>query len=193
MSIFIDIIRGMLGMGAAAEKDDFANLDPDDPVGFWRAEAEIDQAERAGDITVGYRKFGIRNEEHWDQVKGSFFRRHGTTPEYSLAASTANFQIQLEELGAGGPGGVAYRMPPEYLEPVEGVWLDKLAIAKTRHELQGDAGLAQMGMDAAKLGRVEAGWNARMGGGADPTAAGMLGGLYHTYIRQARAALTRGG
>ena len=192
MSIFIDIIRGILGMGAAAEKDDFANIDPDDPVAYWRADHDIDQAERAGDITVGYKKYGIKNADHWDQVKASFYRRHGKTPEYSLAASTANFWANLEELQGGRDGGqVSYRMPQEYLEPVEGVWLDKLAIAKTRYELQGDAGLAQMGMDAGKLGRVEAGWNARMGGSADPTAAGMLGGLYHTYIQQARATLSR--
>ncbi len=190
MSILIDIIRSMIGLGTSAEKDDFANINPDDPEAFWRAEHDIDQAERAGDITTGYRKYGVKNESHWEQVQASFFRRHGKTPEYSLGASTANFKAQLEELSSDSGGGATYRMPQEYLEPVEGVWLDKLAIAKVRAELQGPQALAQMGMDEAKLGRVEAGWGARMGGSADPMAAGMLNGLYHTYLQQARATVS---
>ncbi|MEM6989026.1 MAG: hypothetical protein AAF721_00970 [Myxococcota bacterium] len=188
----MDVIRGILGMGAAAEKDDFANLNPQDPVAYWRADHDIDQAERAGDVTVAYRKYGIRNESHWEQVQASFYRKHGHTPEYSLAASTANFMAQVEELAKPGEGGACYRMPQEYLAPVEGVGLDVLALAKTRAELQGPGALSAMGMDAAKLGRIEAGWGARMGGSADPTAAGMLNGLYHTYLQQARASLTAG-
>ncbi len=192
MSILIDVIRSIFGLGPAAEKDDFATLNPDDPEAFWRADHDIDQAERAGDITVGYRKHGVKNEAHWEQVRASFFRRHGKTPEYSLAASTANFKAQLEELANPGPQGGGYRMPQEYLEPVEGVGLDRLAIAKARLELQGPAALTPMGMDPVKLGRVEAGWSARMGGTADPTAAGILGGLYHTYLQQARATVSGG-
>jgi|GEM_PF-1546218 len=192
MGILIDVIRGIFGLGPAAEKDDFANLSPDDIEGYWRADYDIDQAERAGDITVGYRKYGIKNEAHWEQVKGSFFRRHGETPEFALGASTANFKAQMEELSSPSAEGSGYRMPTEYLEPVEGISLDRLAIAKVRAEMQGPAALTQMGMDAGKLQRVEAGWGARMGGNADPLAANILGGLYHTYQQQVRAVLSRG-
>ncbi len=191
MSILIDMIRGILGLGAAAPKDEFGGLNPDDPEALWRADHDIDQAERAGDITAGYRLHGIKNEAHWEQVQASFFRRHGHTPEYSLAASTANFKAQLESLRNPEPGGVPYILPQGYFDPVEGVGLDRLAIAKARMEIQGPAAVVQMGLDPATLGRVEAGWSARMGAGADPTAAAMLGGLYHTYLLQARAVVSK--
>ena len=104
---------------------------------------------------------------------------------------SGNFKQQMAELATPGEDGSAYRMPTEYLEPVEGISLDRLAIAKVRSEVQGPAALAPMGLDPAKLQRVEATWNARMGGNADPTAAGILGSLYFTYMQQARAALGR--
>jgi len=191
MSIWMDMIRGILGLKAGAPKDDFAGLDGNDPESYWRASHDIDQAERAGDISKGYAKHGVRNEAHWDQVQASFHRRHGETPEYSLAASTANFKAQLEELAAPDDGRPPYHLEPTYLQPVEGMSLDRLAIAKVRHEIGGDAGLSQAGIDAAGLARIEAGWSARMGGSADPIAAAMLGGLYHTYLAQARAVLSR--
>lgn len=192
MSILIDVIRGLFGAKPDTDKDDFANLDPSDPADVWRANHDIDRAERAGDVTVAYRKHGIKNEDHWEQVQASFNRRHGETPEYALAAATVSFNAQVERLSQPDQGPVTYRMPSEYLEPVEGFGLDTLAIAKARAEYQGPEALAQMGMDTATLGRVEAGWAARMGGSADPTAAGMLKGLYHTYTVQARAVLSGG-
>lgn len=189
MSIVIDMIRGILGLGPAAPKDEYANLKPGDLEAYWAALNEIDQAERDGDITVGYRKFGIKNAEHWEAVQATFVRHHGESPEFSLAASTASFKQQMASTMSSD--GYGYKMPAEYLEPVEGISLDKLALAKVRMEMQGPAALSALGMDAAKLGRVEAGWNARMGGNADPTAAAILGGLYHTFLTQVRAVLSR--
>ncbi len=195
MSIFIDIIRGMLGLGAAPPKDDFANLNPDDLEAYWTASEEIDRAERAGNVHTAYAKYGIKNESHWDEVMGSFVRRHGQTPEFSLAASTASFRMQLADLSQPTEGGVAYRMPSEYLEPVDGVSLDKLVIAKVKTEgmqqAQRDAALASLGLDVDRFTRADQGWSARMGGNSDPTAAAMLSGLYHTYDAQVRAVYAR--
>ncbi len=191
MGIIIDIIRGMLGLGPAAPKDEYANLAPNDLEAYWQAHNDIDQAERAGDITAGFRKHGLKDEAHWERVQATFVRHHGEKPEFSLAASTANFKQQMADLATPGADGSAYRMPSEYLEPVEGISLDRLAIAKVRSEVQGPAALASMGLDPTKLQRIEATWNARMGGSADPTAAGILNSLYFTYVQQVRAVLAR--
>lgn len=192
MSLLIDMIRGILGLGAGAPKDDFAGLDPTDLEAYWQVHNELDKVERAGgDMKAVYSRFGLRNESHWEMVQATFVRKYGDTPEFSLAVSTANFKDQLKDLSNPNDDGFGYRMPEEYLTPVEGVTLDKLALAKVRHEMQGDAGLASMGLDAGKFGRIEAGWGARMGGNADPTASGMLNSLYFTYLQQVRAVLNR--
>jgi hypothetical protein len=188
MGTIIDIIRSILGLGP---KDEYGGLTPGDLEAYWCASNDIDQAERDGDISVGLRKHGMKSEDHWERVQSTFARLHGDSPEFSLAAATANFKQQMAELATPDADGSAYRMPSEYLEPVEGISLDRLALAKVRTEVQGPAALTPMGLDASKLQRIESAWTARMGGSADPTAASILSSLYSAYVQQIRAALTR--
>ena len=194
--MLMDIIRGILGLGPAAPKDDFANISPDDIEGFWRADHDIDQAERAGNIEAGYAKYGVKNADHWDNVRASFHRRHGHTPEYSLAASTANFKAGLEDLKTAGDDGRAnYQLPAGYLDPVEGISLDKFAVASVRTEgcspADRDAVLSQMGYSPAQYETARGVWSQRISGGGDPIAGAMLSGLWHTYQAQVRAVYAR--
>lgn len=194
MEILISIIRGMLGLGPAKPKDHYAGLPPGDLEAYWTAHGAIDEAERAGNKQAAFTQFGIKNDDHWEKVQATFVRHHGATPEFSLAASTASFKQQMRE--TMDPSGVSgYRFPAEYMEPVDGITLDKLVLARVKTEAvppaQRASVLSSMGMSEQSFASANAGWSARMGGNADPMAANILGGLQHTYEAQVRAVLSR--
>lgn len=192
--MLMDIIRGILGL-QTGPKDVFGNLDPNDVEGFWRADNDIDQAERAGNVQAAYARHGVKNEDQWDEVRGSFHRRHGHTPEYSLAASTANFKAQLVELQQRGADEGGYQPPAGFFDPVVGVGLDQYAIASVRTEgcngPERQAVLSQLGLTPQQFDEAAQAWGQRISGNQDPIAGAMLGGLYHTYQAQVRAVYAR--
>ncbi|MEM6296948.1 MAG: hypothetical protein AAGA54_37130 [Myxococcota bacterium] len=192
METLIAIVRGLLGLGPGQPKDDWAGLPPHDLVAYWTASETIDAAEREGNVDEAYEQFGIKSESHWEAVQATVVRHHGSSPEFSLAATTASFNRQVAEM-AQPRDGVGYQIPAEYLAPVDGVTLDKLILAKAKTErlppAQRGAALAKLGLDPQRLAKADQGWSARMGGKADPMAASILSGLYHTYDAQVRATM----
>lgn len=175
---------------------DFGNMNPDDYEAYWRADHEIDQAERESPaaLKAALGKYGARSKDHWDEIKGAFHQRHSGNPDFMMAASRVNYSVQMENVAD------VYQMPGDYQSPVEGVSLDQLARVQAAVEQAEPGGAAavqqacaRFGLDPARYQRVLSGWQSRMGGSADAMAATMLSQQYHMYLSQARAAESRGG
>lgn len=181
----IDWLMSLLGMG----RSEFGNLSPDDVDGYYRASHEIDQAERQGptELAAAFARYGLKNEDHWDEVRGAFARRHQHNPDFMHAAARVGMQMQMQSVAH------QYQFPQGYLDPIEGVSLEQLAQIQATIETQGQqAAFAKFGLDGARFERINGGWQARMGGGADAMAAQILSGQYHTYLAQSRAFVARG-
>ena len=174
-----------------------AAIPPDDLDAYFLAHHEIDQAERAGDaqLKAAYRKFGLRDEEHWEEVQSAFADRHRRNPDFVMAPTRLQMRIQIEDAKAKG-----YQMPEGLLEPIEGIAIDRYALINAyldaaRAQGPDAAGqvLRQHGVDSVAFQRIDAGWKARLSGTSDPTAASILQNYYHTVYSQAVLFVEKGG
>lgn len=190
---FIAKLKAMLGGSSAP---DFAGFDPDDVEAYWLADHEIDQAERVGDeaLAAVFARYGLRNADHWEAVGGAICSRHQHNPDFAFASTRVQMRVQLAEMAS------QYQLPPGYLEPVEGIGLDGLALINAkvdRARPQGTAAVAtvyqQHGLDEARFAHVDSTWKSRMGGQADAMAASILSGLYQNFVMQAQSHVEGGG
>ncbi len=182
----LDIILGMFGGSA---KVDFGKVNPDDVEAYWRADHDIDQGERAGpaELAAALGKWGLKDMDHWEKVKGALGERHVNNPEFSMAASRVNFDEQMKSMAG------SYQMPPEYSTPPHGITLDRYAGIKARLELGQplDAILADCKLDGPRWAEVDGTWSWRMGPQADAMAKNILSSTYFGMHQQALAAYGR--
>lgn len=188
MSILTAIVNALFG-GSTPTGPDYGPFDPNDFARFHQASDEVSSADDdQGKLREIYAKYGVRNEDGWGRVCQAFYAANKHNPDFHVVAINNRVQEQLDNMGEH------YAFPMEYLAPVEGVGMDRLAAIVARREAaSGPAEVAQMlgsyGLDDAKFRRIEAGWNARMGGSADAMAAGIISGFWHTYLAVARSAM----
>jgi hypothetical protein len=111
---------------------------------------------------------GVRNEQHWYQIKATLERYVGSAEGQSKWGDAGDIsQIQMDATMDLMRGQMADRAGGELaaeLEPVEGVTLQQWAEQQAKLASGGtpDAACAALGIDKAKWDRVSAEWNARM-------------------------------
>ncbi len=152
------------------EKDDFASFDFDRDIARWfTAQFRIEQAwEDLPKRDALFREYGIRNSQHWYQVKATFERwsespaaraKYPTPGDLVQAQMTTTQTLMRDEMNLR----LGTELKAE-LEPVEGVtlqqWAKAMAAVATGKPVE--PLLAELGIDKAKWDRVSAEWNARM-------------------------------
>lgn len=163
-------------------KIDFAGLNPDDLEAYFRVDDELDAAEREGGEaarSVVWARYGIKNQDHWENVQYSFLQRHGKSVEYALARTRTQVQTQVESFRQH------YPFPAELLAPIDGVGLDRYAlveahVGRAQSPEQRLQILEQYGLDAARFEQIRSGWMGRINT-PDPMISNTLGGFQHTY------------
>ena len=191
MSIIIDIVKGLFGLSEPSGPD-YGPFNPSDFARYHQASYEITEAdEDAAKLQQIYAKYGIKNENAWGRINQAFYEDNKANPDFHVCGITPRIQEQLDEMASS-----SYAFPSEYLEPVEGVTMEKLAAIVARREAahsptEQQTVLAHYGLDEASFGRIDQAWRARMGGSADAMAANILGGFWHTYITVARSAVQK--
>ena len=185
----LDTILSIFGIGGE-KKPNFAALNPDDVDGYYRASHEIDQAERESPeaLKATYARYGLKNEDHWDEVRGAFAMRHKNNPDFAFGAARVGLEVQIKDMAAK-----SYAFPMNVLDPVDGVTLDRLAYIVASAEATGPSAYAQFGLDPARFERIQSEWSSRMSASADPFSANILSSQYHVYLLQARGVVSRGG
>jgi len=179
----LDIILGMFGRKKAV---DFGKVNPDDIESYWLVDHQLDQAEREGPqaLQACLARWGLSSMDHWDQVKGALYQRHGHHPDFNMAAARVQQRVQTAEMSQ------QYQMPAEYSSPVHGVDLIGYATVKARLELGQSPHqvLAEHRLDPPRWHEVDQTWSWRMGPQSDAFAGNILRGNYHVAYLQAQAA-----
>jgi len=180
---FLDIILGLFG---GKKSVNFGNVNPDDIESYWLVDHELDQAERESPQAhqACLAKWGLKSMDHWDQVKGELYQRHGQNPDFNMAAARVQQRVQNANMAQ------SYQMPAEYSAPVHGVDLIGYATVKARLELGQNPGqvLAEHRLDPGRWNEVDQAWSWRMGPQGDAFAGNILRGNYHVAYLQAQAA-----
>lgn len=185
----LDWLMSLFGGG-----NKFGNIDPDDYETFWRANHEIDQAERQGpqEHQATLNKYGVKSQSQWDDVLGAFTQRHQANPDFAMAASRVMSQIHMSAMPA------QYQVSAADNAPVEGVDLNRLALIEATVEYaqpSGQGAVAQalqgFGLDPAAYERIRAGWHSRMSGSANAITAATLSSQYQAFLAQARVSAKR--
>jgi hypothetical protein len=190
MSILSAIVNALFG-GGGSSGPSYGPFDPSDFARFHQAFDEISSAEDdAAQVRQVYAKYGIKNEGMWGSICQAFHQANAGNPDFHVVAINQRVREQLANMGEH------YAFPMEYLEPVEGVAMDRLAAIVARREAAGSPAaatqvLAQYGLDEPRFQRINAAWTARMGGNADAMAANIVGGFWHTYLAVARSAVKK--
>jgi hypothetical protein len=190
MSILSAIVNALFG-GGGSSGPSYGPFDPSDFARFHEASDAISNAEDdPAALRQVYAKYGIKNEDTWGSISQAFYEANKHNPDFHVVAINHRIREQLDNMGEH------YAFPMEYLEPVDGVGMDRLAAIVARREAAGGPAaatqvLAQYGLDEARFQRINATWNARMGGSADAMAAGIIGGFWHTYLAVARSAMQK--
>jgi hypothetical protein len=156
---------------ALEAKDDRATFDFDGaPERYWEAQMRIEHAwedeAKRGQL---FAQYGIRNVQHWYQVKATYERwtespaaraRYATPGDLIQAQMNATQKVGMDLLGMGNQ----QQALSAELQPVEGVSLEQWAKAQAQVANGGDVNgiVAGLGIDKAKWDRVSAEWNARM-------------------------------
>ncbi len=183
----LDAILGLFGGGNA--KVDFGKINPDDVEAYWRVDHDVDQGERAGaaELAQALAKWGLKDLAHWEKVKGALGERHSSNPEFSMAASRVQYELQMKSMQG------SYQMPPEYASPPHGITLDRYASINARLQLGHPlpAVLADFQLDPARWTEVDNTWKWRMGPQADAMASSILNSTYMGMQQQALAAYGR--
>ncbi|MFV8752276.1 DUF6620 family protein [Nannocystaceae bacterium ST9] len=151
-------------------KDDPASFDfAGDIARYFTAEFKIEQAWEDESKRAGlFREYGVRDSQHWYQVKATFERwtqspagraKYPTPGDWMQAKMTTTQTLMMGEMNLRLQGELKGEV-----EPVEGVSLDAWAGAQAKLANGGDVDqiIAGLGIDKAKWDRVSAEWNARM-------------------------------
>lgn len=156
---------------ALEARDDRASFDFDNAVErYFEAQFRIEQAwEDEGKRAQLFGQFGIRNVQHWYQVKATFERwsespaaraKYPTHGDLMQVQMNCTQKVAMEVMNIGNQ----HQALAADLEPVEGVGLEQWAKAQAQIAGGGNADqiVAGLGIDRAKWDRVSAEWNARM-------------------------------
>ena len=168
------------------EIDDMAGFDfTADLATYFAAETEIEEAweDKATRIAT-LNKFGIRDEQHFYQVKATLERYViSDDAEQRWGGLDEIMQIQLNAKQDRAMAAMQQRAEGELageLEPVEGISLEQWASAQARLASGGEVEpiIAELGIDQAHWDRVSAEWNARMSRDTTATIATAYGNAF---------------
>jgi hypothetical protein len=156
---------------ALEARDDRASFDFDNDVErYFEAQFRIEQAwEDEPKRASLFEQFGIRNVQHWYQVKATFERwsespaarrKYATPGDLTQVQMNCTQKVAMEVMGFGNQQAAL----GADLEPVEGVSLEQWAKAQAKIASGADYAplVAEIGIDKATWDRVSAEWNARM-------------------------------
>jgi hypothetical protein len=181
MGILAAIINALLNRDTGP-KIDFAGLNPDDLETYFRVDHELDAAEREGGESARnavWARYGIKNEDHWNDVQYSFRNRHGGTSEFALMRTRAQVQDQIVSFREH------YPFPDELMAPIDGVTLDRYSlieahVGRAQSPEQRQQILSQYGLDPGRFEQIRSAWWNRINA-PDPMISATLGGFEHTY------------
>jgi hypothetical protein len=187
---FMGILDMVLGLFGGGGKVNFGKMNPDNVEDYWRADHEVDQGERQGPDAhrAALAKWGFSSAGAFENAQGAMAQRHQHNPDFAMAASRVQYEVQMQSVAA------TYQIPPQYQAPVEGIDLERLATIRARIDLARQAPhdiLAEYRLDPPRWQNVEGTWQQRMGGRADAMAASMLNSMYHQFYTHAKAAYGR--
>jgi hypothetical protein len=156
---------------ALEARDDRASFDFDNAIeGYFEAQFRIEQAwEDEPKRAQLFGKYGIRNVQHWYQVKATFERwsespaarrKYATPGDLMQVQMNVTQKVAMDVMGFGNQQAAL----GAELDPVEGVSLEQWAKAQAKIASGADYAplIAALGIDKAKWDRVSAEWNARM-------------------------------
>jgi hypothetical protein len=156
---------------ALEARDDRAGFDFDNAIErYFEAQFRIEQAWEDEDKRASlFAQHGIRNVQHWYQVKATFERwsespaaraKYPTPGDLMQAQMNVTQKVAMEVMNIGNQ----HQALAADLEPVEGVALEQWAKAQAQIASGGDANaiVAGLGIDKARWDRVSEEWNARM-------------------------------
>ena len=165
-------------------KKEFGNINPDDPASVQAAFTAHMQAQMQGDAAVQafYTQYGLKGEEHWEEVEAKLHARGMAIDGLRGAANNMTAQA-YQQAGMAAP------------DQVEGFSLQQYALLVAARERAGgdptrlDQVLAGFGCDEARFARMEAEWNRRMDASnpANAVQAAQLLGQYHMHLATARS------
>lgn len=160
-------------------KKEFGNINPDDPQSFQNAVQAHMQAQMQGDDAVKafYRQWGIKDEDHWDEIEAKMIVR-GT--------GVAAMQGAMSAYGAQAYQQAGMAAPPV----VEGMTIEQYAhlVAQRERAAHDPAALQRVmqyfGCDEARFQRMQAQWAQHM----DPSAplGAQLSAQYQMHLGLAR-------
>jgi hypothetical protein len=152
-------------------QDDRASFDFDNDIDRYfaaqfRVEQNWDDEDRRAAL---FGEYGIRNTQHWYQVKATFERwsespaaraKYATPGDLMQAQMDATQAVAMQEMGFGNQHAAL----AEDLAPVEGVTLEQWAKAQAKVASGADVAplIAEIGIDKPTWDRVSAEWNTRM-------------------------------
>jgi hypothetical protein len=152
-------------------RDDRASFDFDNDINRWfEAQFRVEQAwEDEPKRAQLFGQYGIRNFQHWYQVKATFERwsespacrrKYATPGDLIQAQMNATQKVAMDVMGFGNQ----QQALAADLAPVEGVSLEQWAKAQAKIASGADYAplIAEIGIDKATWDRVSAEWNARM-------------------------------
>jgi hypothetical protein len=152
-------------------RDDRASFDFDNDLDRWfEAQFRVEQAwEDEPKRAQLFGQYGIRNFQHWYQVKATFERwsespacrrRFATPGDLIQAQMNVTQKVAMDVMGFGNQ----HQALAADLAPVEGVSLEQWAKAQAKIASGADYAplIAEIGIDKATWDRVSAEWNARM-------------------------------
>lgn len=152
-------------------RDDRASFDFDNAIDTWfEAQFRIEQAwEDEPKRASLFGKYGIRNVQHWYQVKATFERwsespacrrKYATPGDLIQAQMNSTQKVAMDVMGFGNQ----HQALAADLAPVEGITLEQWAKAQAKIASGADYAplIAEIGIDKATWDRVSAEWNARM-------------------------------
>ena len=156
---------------ALEARDDRASFDFDNDIDTWfGAQFRVEQAwEDEPKRAQLFGQYGIRNVQHWYQVKATFERwsespacrrKYATPGDLVQAQMNVTQKVAMEVMGFGNQHAAL----SADLAPVEGVSLEQWAKAQAKIASGADYAplIAEIGIDKATWDRVSAEWNARM-------------------------------
>jgi Family of unknown function (DUF6620) len=167
-------------------KDDSARFDlRGDLGGYYVGEFRIEQAwEDVAKRRELFAEYGIRNEQHFYQVKATverYIQSPGALQKYGGVGEIMH--VKMKATQDYMMGGMQQKLAGELkgeVEPVEGITLDQWAGAQVKIVSGGklEDVLRGLGIDQAKWDRVSAEWNARMSRDTTATIATAYGNAF---------------
>jgi hypothetical protein len=171
-----------------AESSDWENLSME---AFWVKAFAIDSAQEQGDEAYEkkLREFGLRDKDHWMEVRDGYTAAHQEDPQWQQAMVNARMgqMKSMMSAAANAKGGL--------FDPVEGITLEQYASVQARKAKETDVAklLGEYGMDEAKWARVDQVFMARMSDPSDPMATAAFATEYGKFYSAASQGKFAGG